>query len=104
MSRRRFIAGAVCPECGETDRLVVETLHPVEPADPGADDASAGRSSAGRGPGKEYRRCVNCGFIDEKPVAGAGAPRTRLDGGLKRPAEDPATPADPVRIIDPRRG
>lgn len=81
MSPRRFIAGAVCPECGEMDRLVVEPR-----------------------PSGEHRRCVNCGFTDERPVSGASPPKTRLDGGLKRPAEDPDTPSDPVRIIDPRRG
>ena len=101
MTRKRFIAGAVCPDCGEMDRLVVEVQHP---AGSSADEAPTDSNPAERGPVTEYRRCVNCGFTDERPVAGARAPKTRLDGGLRHAAEDPDTPADPVRIIDPRRG
>ena len=48
----RFIAGAVCPECGALDRLVSD--------------------------GKR-RRCVSCGFEDELSLGSAAAPQTRLD-------------------------
>ncbi len=48
-SKRRFIAGAVCPRCSEMDKLVVYSEA-----------------------GKDYRECVACGYKDEmrfKPVA-----------------------------------
>lgn len=41
-AKRRFIAGAVCPCCGEMDKLV--TYKEDE---------------------KEFRECVSCGFNDE---------------------------------------
>lgn len=41
---RRFIAGAVCPQCGEIDRLVM--------------DAASDR---------RVRECVHCGYRDELP-------------------------------------
>lgn len=40
--KKRFIAGAVCPRCGEMDRIVNYKLA-----------------------GKNYRECVACGFKDE---------------------------------------
>lgn len=48
-SKRRFVAGAVCPRCSEMDKLVVYNEE-----------------------GKDYRECVACGYKDEmrfKPVA-----------------------------------
>lgn len=47
-SKRRFVAGAVCPRCSEMDKLVVYSED-----------------------GKDYRECVACGYKDEmrfKPV------------------------------------
>lgn len=41
-AKKRFIAGAVCPRCGEMDKLV--TYKEDE---------------------KEFRECVSCGFNDE---------------------------------------
>ncbi len=41
-AKKRFIAGAVCPRCGEIDKLVTYK----------EDD-------------KEFRECVSCGFHDE---------------------------------------
>jgi uncharacterized metal-binding protein (TIGR02443 family) len=41
-SKRRFIAGAVCPRCSEMDKIVVYEKE-----------------------GKDYRECVSCGFVDE---------------------------------------
>ena len=42
---RRFIAGAICPECGALDRIVLYD-HPQE------------------GP---VRECIECGFLDKQP-------------------------------------
>jgi uncharacterized metal-binding protein (TIGR02443 family) len=48
-TKRRFVAGAVCPRCSEMDKLVVYNEE-----------------------GKDYRECVACGYKEEmhfKPVA-----------------------------------
>ena len=85
--RKRFIAGAVCPECNTVDRIVVEYAEV--------------RLSAGE---LSRRRCVDCGFVD--PFADAGAAQTgtgaipRGKPERRRPAE---VAANPVRIIDPKR-
>jgi uncharacterized protein len=47
-TKRRFMAGAICPSCSAMDKLVVFHLD-----------------------GKDYRECVSCGFKDEmnfKPI------------------------------------
>ena len=41
-TKRRFVAGAVCPRCSEMDKLVVYSEE-----------------------GKDYRECVACGYKDE---------------------------------------
>jgi len=46
ITKKRFIAGAVCPECHELDRIVVETA------------LFDGQEHA-------RRRCVTCGFADK---------------------------------------
>ncbi|WP_331344131.1 YheV family putative zinc ribbon protein [Cellvibrio sp. UBA7661] len=48
-TKRRFVAGAVCPRCSEMDKLVVFNED-----------------------GKDYRECVACGYKEEmrfKPAA-----------------------------------
>ena len=56
MARSRFVAGAVCPACGEMDRIVIK-----DPGEAGA-----------------RRHCVACGFSDAVPVPGGRLPGTRL--------------------------
>ena len=51
-SRPRFVAGAVCPNCGAVDRMVI--------------DANA-----------ERRRCVACEFVEARPEA--PTKHTRID-------------------------
>lgn len=76
---RRFIAGAVCPRCAEMDKITIEV-------------------------GGDQRRCVSCGFSDERPEdknAGADGGRelpTRVTRGSARRVE---TPAQVVRLMDP---
>lgn len=41
-TKRRFMAGAVCPRCAAMDKLVVYNAQ-----------------------GKDYRECVSCGFKEE---------------------------------------
>lgn len=77
--KKRFIAGAVCPECRAEDRLRVDTL---------------------RAGALEYqeRHCVACGFADrsETPQRNAAAlPRIRRG----RQSGDSAPQV--VRILDP---
>lgn len=68
----RFIAGAVCPDCRALDRLVIEAVGDAE-----------------------QRRCVACGYTDQRPAAAAVEPSTRLSrSGRGRGA------ASPVRIVD----
>jgi uncharacterized metal-binding protein (TIGR02443 family) len=78
---RRFIAGAVCPRCGQMDKLVV--------------DSEAG-----------LRECVSCGFKDQRPqdplakgIAGAVTePTTRVNRPAARLLD---TPAETVRLLEP---
>lgn len=75
-SRRRFIAGAVCPRCKAEDRIVVDL-------------------------DSDQRECVACGFSDERPTApAANAPElpTRVSRASARRVE---TPAEPVKLVIP---
>lgn len=74
-ARRRFIAGAVCPDCRAVDRIVLE------------DEGEVRR-----------RRCVACGHTDQLVREAAVEPATRLT--RHRESGGAATSA-PVRIIDP---
>jgi uncharacterized metal-binding protein (TIGR02443 family) len=62
-TKRRFVAGAVCPRCSEMDKLVVYSED-----------------------GKDYRECVACGYKDEmrfKPVARELETRVNVSEGEK---------------------
>ena len=74
---RRFIAGAVCPRCGEMDKLVVDS------------DADS-------------RECVHCGYGDERP-GGAAAPEltTRVSRPAARLVE---TPTEKLRLLNDKPG
>lgn len=73
-NKRRFIAGAVCPECGELDKIVVE-----------ADG--------------DQRLCVSCGFSEARPEPPAqGELGTRVSRAAARLVE---TQAQPVTLLDP---
>ena len=75
---RRFIAGAVCPECREVDRLVVERVSVT----------------------LQRRICVACGFSDEVTGSGsAGVPRGKHDQ-LRRTVADSSV----VRIVEVGKG
>lgn len=76
--RRRFIAGAVCPQCQALDRLVLEV------------DAN----------NQEQRRhCVACGFselMQAKSAQNAPMPRARFERSKAK-----AVDSQPVKILDP---
>ncbi len=71
---KRFIAGAICPRCGELDKLVMY-----------------------RKEGRAYRECVSCEFADEIMAQSPTRLATRVDDPL--PSTD-ATIA-PVKFVDP---
>lgn len=72
---RRFIAGAVCPRCGEMDKIVVDVVS-------------------------DERHCVACDFSDSRPGGAAQATElpTRVSRAAARRVE---TPAEVVTLVDP---
>jgi uncharacterized metal-binding protein (TIGR02443 family) len=74
--RRRFIAGATCPECGAVDRIAIDL-------------------------DSEERGCVACGFREKRPTAPAP---DELKTRVSRPAARRVdTPAEVVTLVDPGR-
>lgn len=76
--RRRFIAGAVCPQCRALDRLVLEV---------DINDQT------------QRRRCVGCGFSETMQANNSSAnavPRARFER-----SKTPAVESQPVKILDP---
>ncbi|MEM0955751.1 MAG: YheV family putative zinc ribbon protein [Pseudomonadota bacterium] len=69
---RRFIAGAVCPRCGEMDKIVVDSSN-------------------------DQRECVSCGYTDSRPSGKPEELRTRVN----QPARRVETAAEPVTLIQP---
>ena len=77
ITKKRFIAGAVCPSCQALDRLVVEW----------------------EGEEAKQRRCVSCGFTDQVlPQGAAGVPK----GKLEKPKPEQVD-AQKVHILDPKK-
>ncbi|HCI87108.1 MAG TPA: hypothetical protein DHV53_00525 [Gammaproteobacteria bacterium] len=76
--KRRFIAGAVCPQCRALDRLVLESS---------ADNT------------EQRRRCVACGFSESMGASTAAAvavPRARFERSRTASVDH-----QPVKILDP---
>lgn len=69
--KKRFIAGAVCPRCGEMDRIVNYTEA-----------------------GKNFRECVACGFKDEIRLQSQPSELTTRVNQPQQPVEEQA-----VKII-----
>ena len=102
--KKRFIAGAVCPDCQIVDRIVVETgTREMAQRDlPNAEQTDEQRAEEQLEVSR--RRCVACGFADEfsidSRVNSQGVPR----GKPERPksnATKSVTPAQAVKILDP---
>ena len=70
--KKRFIAGAVCPRCGEMDKLVVDLEG-------------------------NHRECVSCGYTDERPKQAQSELRTRVN----RPRRRQDIEAQPVKLVQP---
>ena len=81
--KKRFIAGAVCPDCHLEDRLVIEWFEVEETA-----------------PVERRRRCVACGFVElevaETERSLTTLPRIRLGAQAQEVAPTP------VRMLDPK--
>ena len=72
-TRRRFIAGAVCPRCSAMDKIVVDL-------------------------DTDERACVACGFREARPEPPAPQElKTRVNRASARRVE---TASEPVRLID----
>jgi uncharacterized metal-binding protein (TIGR02443 family) len=72
---RRFIAGAVCPRCGQLDKIVM-LLDSVD----------------------KHRECVSCGYsdaLDELPAT--GEPATRVN--QPRANEKPLSHEDEIQVL-----
>ena len=78
---KRFIAGAVCPECRALDRIVLEVRV------------------SGQGD-QEWQRCVACGYEAERPSVNAshiGVPRGKPERRAPAPQE---IASQTVKIMD----
>ncbi|MGQ9424838.1 YheV family putative zinc ribbon protein [Gilvimarinus sp. F26214L] len=74
-TKRRFIAGAVCPRCNEMDTIVMF-----------------------RRDGREHRECVSCDFREQ---ARFDQPQKELPTRVNRPDPEPEADIQVVRILDP---
>jgi uncharacterized metal-binding protein (TIGR02443 family) len=85
--KKQFIAGAVCPDCREVDRIVVET----------------GVNAASREVSR--RRCVVCGFADlfaeVEPVNSASG-QASVPRGRPERIRSPSVKSVQVRMLDPK--
>lgn len=78
MSIKRFVAGAVCPRCGEMDRLVTYT-----------NDAGT------------YKECVNCDYEEKQLVqVEPGEMETRVNQLSETESLD-ENPVQVVKIMEP---
>lgn len=74
-TKRRFIAGAICPRCSEMDRLVMYS------------DGD-----------KQFRECVSCGFKDELRFQN---PVRELDTRVNQTEEKTRAETQVVKLVDP---
>lgn len=75
MVQRRFIAGAVCPRCGELDKIVIVI----------GDDS-------------QKRECIQCGFSDDQPeLPQTEEPKTRVSRAKSRMID---TDEQVVQLVD----
>lgn len=72
-TRRRFIAGAVCPRCAAMDKIIVDL-------------------------DTDRRECVACGFSEGRPADRVQELPTRVSRASARRVE---TAAEPVKLMKP---
>ena len=79
MKTKRFIAGAICPSCGQMDTVRIFTDQT----------------------GQQVRECVDCGFSDhfsDQPALRGELPEARISREEQALEEN----TDIIRIINPR--
>jgi len=82
ITRRRFIAGATCPQCGETDKIFTQIRHET---DSGNKTGTVDPSTSGVG--QMERGCIACDFLEVL---------SDLEDGGQAPAGD----WSPVKLLD----
>ena len=75
-TKKRFIAGVVCPKCYAMDKLQAFSEE-----------------------GLDYRECVSCGFKDQMRLA--SSPR-EIETRVNTTDEEIARQISPIRIVDPK--
>jgi|TARA_B110001452_G_scaffold22378_1_gene17910 hypothetical protein len=75
-TKKRFIAGVVCPKCSAMDKLQAFSEE-----------------------GLDYRECVSCGFKDQMRLA--SSPR-EIETRVNTTDEEIARQISPIRIVDPK--
>ena len=75
-TKKRFIAGVVCPKCSVMDKLQAFSEE-----------------------GVDFRECVSCGFKDEMRMA--SSPR-EIETRVNTTDEEIARQISPIRIMDPK--
>ena len=74
MKNKRFIAGAICPECSELDKVFTYEAQ-----------------------GKKYRACTSCDFNEEMRFEHH---KRELETRVNQVAETPAGTTQVVRLVD----
>ena len=105
--RRRFIAGAVCPRCGDMDKIVIDAeTDRRECIACGFSEERPGQEGPGQeGPGQEGPGQEGPGWAapgSPLPAGQAGTPPAReLPTRVSRPAARRVeTPAEAVKLVD----
>ena len=75
-TKKRFIAGVVCPKCSAMDKLQAFSEE-----------------------GLDYRECVSCGFKDQMRLA--SSPR-EIETRVNTTDEEIARQISTIRIVDPK--
>jgi hypothetical protein len=75
-SKKRFIAGVVCPKCAAMDKLMAYAID-----------------------GVDFRECVSCGFKDQMRLA--SSPK-EIQTRVNKTKVQINSEISPVRIIDPK--
>lgn len=73
--QRRFIAGAVCPGCGQMDKLKAWVSDEIQ-----------------------HRQCVACGFTDRMAMNSPQGIPTRVDPSDPNAAANPVADERPVQV------
>jgi uncharacterized metal-binding protein (TIGR02443 family) len=75
-TKKRFIAGVVCPKCSEMDKLMAFSLN-----------------------GEDYRECITCGFKDKLRLA--SSPK-EMQTRVNMTKDQIKSETSLVRIIEPK--